>query len=101
MNVVHWGRARTFFKSYPKAKLPLEAWRAAVLAAKWVNPADIKKTFNTADFYKDRVIFDIKGNDFRLIAIVRFEFEKVYIRHVLTHKEYDSGQWKLAGPKKR
>lgn len=94
MQVVHWGRARKFFQEHKPAEEPLKQWRKAVQAAEWKNFPDVRATFTTADWVDGKIVFDIKGNDYRLIAIAQFENEKLYIRHVLTHEEYDKGDWK-------
>lgn len=94
MQVVHWGRARQFIKRHNPAEGPLKQWRTAVQAANWKNFPDVRATFNTADWVGGKIVFDIKGNNYRLIAIAEFESEKLYIRHVLTHEEYDAGDWK-------
>lgn len=94
MQVIHWGRARQFIKLHPDSEVPLKSWRRAVQAAEWTNFPDIKKTFNSADWAEGKIIFDFKGNDYRLIAIASFDNHRLYIHHVLTHKEYDSGNWK-------
>lgn len=49
---------------------------------------------NTADFVGDLVVFDIGGNKYRLIAFVHYRQRAVYIKHILTHREYDKGAWK-------
>lgn len=94
MQVIHWGRARQFFQKHPAAETPLKAWRTAVQAAVWKNFSEIKQTWNSADWVDGKIVFDIKGTDFRLIAIAKFENEKLYIREVLTHEDYDKGNWK-------
>jgi mRNA interferase HigB len=94
MQVIHWGRARKFFQKHPEAETPLKNWRMAVQKADWRNFPDVKATFNTADWVAGQVVFDIKGNEFRLVAFVRFEKNRIFIRDVLTHAEYDKGDWK-------
>lgn len=95
MQVINWGRARRFFQRHPKAELPLKQWRAVVQAAEWANFPDVKSTFgHHADWVDGKIVFDIKGNDYRLIAVAHFESGKLYIRNVLTHEEYDKGDWK-------
>ncbi len=94
MKVVHWGRARKFFQQHKPAEEPLKQWRTSVQAADWKNFPDVRGTFTTADWVDGKIVFDIKGNDFRLIAIAQFENGMLYIRHVLTHEEYDKGDWK-------
>lgn len=94
MKVIHWGRARKFIAANRKAKAPLDVWKTATQASTWQNYPEIKETFNTVDWYKGHVIFDIGGNKFRLIAICRFELGHLYIQDIMTHKEYDKGLWK-------
>ncbi|MCA9800571.1 MAG: type II toxin-antitoxin system HigB family toxin [Cyanobacteria bacterium HKST-UBA02] len=95
MQIIHWGRARKFFQKHRSAEIPLKQWRAAVQAADWQTFPDVRKTFSSADWVDGQIVFDIKGNDFRLIAIARFRRGRVYVRHVLTHEEYDRGDWKV------
>src|SRR5438477_8588723 len=94
MKVNHWGRARQFAIAQPQARSALYAWKRAVIAADWKSFAEIKSTFNTADWYKGAIIFDIAGNNYRLIAICRFELGRVYIDKILTHREYEKGTWR-------
>lgn len=63
-------------------------------AADWKHFPDVRETFTTADWVDGKIVFDIKGNDYRLIAIAQFENDTLYIRQVLTHEEYDKGDWK-------
>jgi mRNA interferase HigB len=56
--------------------------------------ADLRATFPSADQVGDFVVFNIGGNKYRLIASIHFNRHKVYIRYLLTHQEYDSGNWK-------
>ncbi len=94
MQVTHWGRARKFIREHPDARKPLHDWRTAVQESEWKNFPDVRRTFTTADWVEGKIVFDIKGNDYRLIAIAAFRNGKLYIRHVLTHEEYDRGDWK-------
>ena len=63
-------------------------------AQDWENFADVRKTFNAADLVGSLVVFDIGGNKYRLAAAIHFNRGKVFIRHVLTHAEYNKGKWK-------
>ena len=56
--------------------------------------SDLKATFNSIDKFGNLYIFDIGGNKLRLIASIHFNRQKLYIRHILTHKEYDKGKWR-------
>src|SRR5579885_2286035 len=94
MKINHWGRARAFIKRHAEADTPLRSWKKAVVEANWSSFPDVRQTFNSADWYEGAIIFDIGGNNFRLIAICRFELGRLYIDKVLTHQEYDTGTWK-------
>ncbi len=79
-----------FYTKHTKAKTALESWYSKVSKASWENFADIKLSFNSSDSIgNQRYVFNIKGNDYRLIAIVKFKIQMVYIRFIGTHAEYD------------
>lgn len=84
---------RTLVQYYTKnegAKLALESWYTITKEEKWQNFADIKATFNSVDSVgNDHYVFNIKGNSYRLIVVIKFEFQIVYIRFIGTHAEYD------------
>lgn len=63
-------------------------------AANWKTLPELKQTFNSADHVEGRVAFNIGGNKYRLIAVIRYELSLVIIQRVLTHEEYDRGGWK-------
>lgn len=68
----------------------LKTWYDTVMNADWHTPSDVKKTYATASILKDsRIVFNIKGNSYRLIAKFNFEKQWVFIRFIGTHKEYD------------
>jgi len=68
----------------------LESWYFEVKNADWSSPAEIKEKYKSASILKDsRVVFNIKGNDYRLVVKINYNFKVVYIRFVGTHKEYD------------
>jgi len=81
---------RLFWDKHPLAETPLRAWFAIASAADWIGPAGIRAQFRSADFVGDnRVIFDIGGNKYRLVAHVAYPFRRVLIKFVGTHAEYD------------
>ncbi len=94
MHIIHWGKARQFYRKYPAAEGPLKQWRKITREAEWKNFHDIRNAFPTADWVEGNIIFNIKGNSYRLIAIIAFENGKLYIRQVLPHEEYDKNKWK-------
>ncbi len=73
---------------------PLDVWFRIAKRASWQNLAEVRKTFASADVVNRWTIFNIKGNRYRLIAEINYKFQRVYIRHVLTHAEYDREEWK-------
>lgn len=68
---------------------PLKSWFAVVTAASWGNFAELREQFGTASAVGDRVVFNIAGNKYRLVAYINYEFYTVYVRFVGTHREYD------------
>lgn len=90
MRIVTFKRILEFSKKYADAENPLNYWYHAVKAKEWRNLNEIKKTFNSVDYVgNNRYVFNNKGNDYRLVAIISFNAKKVYIRFIGTHSEYD------------
>lgn len=94
MRIISKRALRDFWKSEISAEQPLEDWYRSVKSADWRNFSDVQTTFRHADVFRDCVIFDIGGNKYRLIAKVRYQKKKVFMRFVLNHSEYDKDQWK-------
>ena len=79
-----------FSKKHPVAERSLIKWYNETKAADWHNFSDLKRTFNTVDVVANyRYIFDIKGNHYRLVALIIFRTRTVFILFIGTHKEYD------------
>jgi mRNA interferase HigB len=90
MRVIAVSKLREFWRRHANAEQALCAWVAAVTAANWSVPTDITAQFTTATILKGRcVVFNIKGNDYRLVAAVAYRFGAVYVKFVGTHAEYD------------
>ncbi|MEJ7758871.1 MAG: type II toxin-antitoxin system HigB family toxin [Gemmatimonadaceae bacterium] len=90
MNVITQTRLREFARRHPAADLPLRVWERMMRARKYKNPHELKADFPSIDFLGDgRVVFDIGGNKFRLVAKILYKRGWVLVRHVLTHKDYD------------
>lgn len=94
MHIISMRRLRTFWTSYASAKQPLRGWYTQVKQAQWANFAEVKQDFPAADQVNRLTIFNIGGNNYRLIVRIEYLQQKVYIRSVLTHAEYDKGKWK-------
>ncbi|HYL76052.1 MAG TPA: type II toxin-antitoxin system HigB family toxin [Bryobacteraceae bacterium] len=69
-------------------------WYRVAKRALWANFVEVKQTINTADFVAPYVVFDIGGNKYRLIAEINFKRSVLFIRAIMTHKEYERGAWK-------
>jgi mRNA interferase HigB len=68
----------------------LDDWYRKVKIADWANMQDVKKTFNSVDYIgNDRFVFNIKGNNYRLVALIHFNRRTLYIRFIGTHSKYD------------
>ena len=68
---------------------PLKSWYALVRAASWAHFAEVKVQFGTASAVGERVVFNIAGNKYRLVAYINYAVHTVYVRFVGTHREYD------------
>lgn len=90
MRVISVKRLTLFWKKHPDAESPLRAWNTEAKKARWKGPHDIKAEYRTASILRNnRVVFNIKGNTYRLVIAVNYEFQIVYIRFIGTHVGYD------------
>lgn len=79
-----------FWESHPDAEQPLRAWYSEAKKAIWKSPAEIKAIYHSISILSNnRVVFNIKGNTYRLVVVVEYSQEKIFIRFVGTHAEYD------------
>jgi len=82
--------ARAGSKDQPALKAALDAWFDEVRNAKWTSASDLKRSYRTASVVSaDRIVFNIKGNDYRLVAAIDFEKGIVWIKWIGTHRDYD------------
>lgn len=90
MRVVSRKKIVEYYSKNAQSKTALEEWYHRVIKVDWDNLSELKATFSAADYVGDnRVVFNVKGNDYRLIAIVIYASHKVYIRFIGTHAEYE------------
>ncbi|EGY28780.1 hypothetical protein Rin_00012800 [Candidatus Regiella insecticola 5.15] len=94
MHILSKKALETFWLKHSVAKSPLEVWYRLVSTSRFDTFTDVKKTFNSADYFCPYTIFDVGGNNFRVITIIHYNRQKLYIREVLTHAEYD--RWNKA-----
>lgn len=91
MRVIAVSTLWAFWERFPDAEQPLKAWCEEAKCAAWIQPADIKAQYRSASVLKNRrVVFNVKGNDYRLIVAVAYKLQIVYVKFVGTHKEYDA-----------
>jgi mRNA interferase HigB len=79
---------------YPDAKKAIETWYLIVKSADWSSLEDVRQVYRDAEAVGNFTVFNIKGNNYRLIASIDYEKQLIYIKYVLTHAEYDKEQWK-------
>ena len=91
MNIYNKSSIIGFYKKHGNAKTPLEIWYEDVESRKWKNPNHIKRDFggNVSILKNSRVVFDIKENDYRIIAVINYENGWLFIKFIGTHAEYD------------
>lgn len=90
MRVISRKKLREFWKKHPDVRQSLQAWYADVKQADWETSTDIKNIYNNVSFVaNNRVVFNIKGNKYRLVVAVQYKYRIVYIRFIGTHREYD------------
>ncbi len=94
MHIISRKVLRQFWEEYPDSEPALARWFKIVQHTNFQNFAELRATLPSADKVGDWIVFNIAGNKYRLITAIHFNRSKVYIRHILTHQEYDKGSWK-------
>jgi mRNA interferase HigB len=90
MRIIALSTLRLFWKKHPDAEMPLRNWYAEASRANWRTPADIKAAYRNASFTaNNRVVFNVKGNDYRLVVAVHYDRGQMYVRFVGAHRQYD------------
>ena len=94
MHIITQSRIWDAKKKYPESASALDGWYRVIKKNEFHHFSDLKKSFNSVDKTGDIFVFNIGGNKLRLIAHIHFQRKKIYIRAILTHKEYDKNNWK-------
>lgn len=94
MHVISRKKLKEAATRHADLEAPLEAWFRIAKKATWRDLSDVRKTFSSADAVGKWTVFNIKGNQYRLILEINYLYGRLYIRHVLTHSEYSRGGWK-------
>ncbi|MBK9928455.1 MAG: type II toxin-antitoxin system HigB family toxin [Saprospiraceae bacterium] len=90
MRIISKGSLRTFWKKHPDSEYALLDWHEIAKNCKWTNPNDLKSWFGNASIIGNyRVVFNIKGNTYRLVTEIDYAFQIIFIIWIGTHKEYD------------
>lgn len=90
MRIIAKRRLREFWERHPDAKVPLENWYARVRRDDWDTPARVTQHYPRSSLIgSDRVVFRLKGNDYRLVVAVDYGHKTVFIRFIGTHAEYN------------
>ena len=96
MRIIARRTIKLFWEKHPESEDALKIWYKRVSNAKWINFSELKVDFGSADMVgSERVVFNIKGNSYRLIAKVDFEFQLVFIRFIGSHSDYDKMNTKI------
>jgi len=90
MRVISRKKLKEFWGKHPDARQSLQAWYADAKHADWKTPTDIKNIYNNVSLLaNNRVVFNIKGNKYRLVVAVQYKYRIIYIRFIGSHREYD------------
>ncbi|HKY29356.1 MAG TPA: type II toxin-antitoxin system HigB family toxin [Pyrinomonadaceae bacterium] len=94
MHVITRKRLNDFAAYQPESRVSLNRWYQLIKRANARSLSELKQTFPSADQVGKYTVFNLGGNKYRLIAAIHYNRQKVYIRAILTHREYDDGNWK-------
>jgi mRNA interferase HigB len=90
MRIIAKRTLREFWECFPDAEEPLQAWYREVEKEDWDEPGKVKEKYRSASIIKgSRVVFNIKGNDYRLVVKINYPYRVIYVRFIGTHVEYD------------
>jgi len=91
MHIISFKKLRNYFEKETNAKVALQDWYKRAHKAEWENFSDLKNTFNSTDNVgNNRYVFNIKGNHYRIVAIIYFNINRVYIRWIGNHNDYNN-----------
>ena len=96
-HVISYKKIRDFLANHPehsRSGRSLHAWYKHVSKATWENFSQVRASYSHADRVGKFVVFNVGGNKFRIVTEINFDSSTMFVRHVLTHEEYDRGGWK-------
>lgn len=90
MHVISLKMLRDFWHKHPEAEQPLRHWHTVAEHSRFTDFADLRRSFGSADYVPPYTVFDVGGNNYRVVVVVRYRDGKMFVRWVMTHREYDS-----------
>ncbi len=94
MHVITRRRLREFSRIHPDAESALDNWYRIVKKVDFDSFVELRRYFPSADYVGRLIVFNIGGSKYRLIASIHFDSKKVFIRHILTHSDYNRNRWR-------
>jgi mRNA interferase HigB len=94
MRIISKKPVRDFWEKHPEARLALEEWFKKANHCQAASFPMLLNTFGSADYVDGFTIFDVGGNKYRIAAVVHYDKQRIYIREVMTHTEYDRNHWR-------
>ena len=90
MHIISFKKLKDFFTKDFNARVALQDWYKTAKKAEWRNFSDVKNTFNSVDNVgNNRYVFNVKGNHYRIVAVVKFVYKRIFIRWIGNHKDYN------------
>jgi len=94
MHIISLSKLKQFWQKHPNSEPNLRSWFKLTTEHQWRNFNDVRICFPSADLVGNLTVFNIGGNEYRLITYIDYKYNKVFIRDVLTHSEYNKNKWK-------
>ena len=94
MHLISIQNLRKDAAQYPDVKNKIDSWNETVKKAEWQNLEDVRKIYRDAEAVGNFTVFNIKGNEYRLIVGINYEEQTIFYKYFLTHAEYDKDKWK-------
>lgn len=89
MHIISIKMLREFWQKHPESEKVLREWHTIVEHVDFSDFSHVREIFNSADYAQPYTVFDVGGNNYRLVVIARYRFKKVFVHKVMTHREYD------------
>jgi mRNA interferase HigB len=90
VHIISLKALREFWQKHPEAEQAMRNWHTVAEHSRFVDFADLRRCFGSADYVAPYPVFDVGGNNYRLVTVVRYRDGKIFVRWVMTHREYDN-----------